>query len=600
MFYQTQVQNVRAGSVVDVSGKILYFMGNFTCQAGDFVWTDGNFVFGHTPARSTPLIFSDNSGVPVAFDNSRGYIKSNGNFKDFNISDADWIINTDKDFFSGNDENIIDAEIGNGGNLLTVTNGFYRFKSAPTFCNHLFTQHYRLIRAQEERFLVCTEVNPYVGQLFDFPDNSFADIPAEDTPVTINQTAIQLKPYADIAEAFALDAKYVIISHSNKENNAVNWTMQPAPPNDFIALSYAAVVGFHLSANGDWDAVISASAMGFCFPYLTFDGSIFYQSFPNGEDKTFSEDLISCINNFEDIVFNRQSLPFQPTFEQYAAFAGTEKDSNNEYTAEFKAYILDKVAYYIPLAKFRYYYWFPIVFSACKVLKVHNGEVVGTIYQSHGGGNVVYAPEEWDEKSTSANYYNDFVFNDYNETEHDKNNRMYFPLDEDYYCDFSPYDALIYDSAGSTFTIPYDDMPKNSGFGYKAYSEYRGYYYSFIDSDAITVATQNNISVDNLFGRQIFIPAPYYVFYGLDNENYSTNPKKNNYPYMCGWFKNPNDDNDDAIINYCFAELKNGLLLGVYGGDLYKIQSGGSYELIGSGLKNFRLREMKRISKARL
>lgn len=619
MYYQTQVKNSKAGSITDVNGKTLYLIGNFDCQEGDSVWTDGQFVFGHTPARSTPLVFTDNSGIPVSFEDSRGYIKPNGKFKEKDISSADWIVNTDRIFESGNDAEdaeTIDAEINNNGDLVTVTNGFYRFKSAPTFRNHLYTQTYRAISENESRYRIISEVTPYVGQLFDYPAKSFADIPDENTPVMLNQEEIDLKQFADMAEELALEAKDKIMEKSNKgdkveagEEKAVNWTSQPEPPDDFIALSYAAVVGFHVSRNGDWDAIISTAAMGICFPYLTFDGSIFDRAFPNDEDKTFSDDLVKCINNFEDVVFNLQSLPFEPTFEQYEEFDGTEKDYNDEYTPEFKEYILDKIKYYIPLARFKYYYWFPIIFSACKILHVHNGKVTGTIYQSHGGGNVVIAPDIWNEKEEKTSAaditFDDFVYNDSKE-EDEEDEGKYLPLGDGYYCEFSPISIWeVYGTKGETFSLSDDIYVAEDLGGYEAYGEYQGYYYSLLDSEATTIATQNNISVDNLYGRAIFTPALSYHFEELshdnddDSDSYLDNPRKENFPYMSGWFKNPDEDDDDAVISYCFSELKNGgFLLGARGGSLYRVGSGGTHKL-GSGLKNFRLRELKNINKAK-
>lgn len=594
MYYQTQVKKIRAGSVVDVNGKVLYSIGNFSCKEGDFVWTDGQFVFGHTPARSTPLIIFDNPGIPVSFVSARGYItKNNCTFKPYSISADDWIVNTDKNFASGNTE-IIDAEIDDNGDLWTVTNGFYRFKSAPTFHNHLYTQGYRALRDNDTDFSIFQSVTPYIGQLFDYPAKSFNNIPAVNTNVVfyrngVQKLALNLKQYADLAEAFALDAKDIIMSRSIKDNAAVNWTRQPAPPDDFIALSYAAVVSMHVSRNGDWDAIISASAIGYCFPYLTFDGSIFNVAFKNDEDKTFSTDLISCINNFEDVVFNSHTLPFQPSIEKYPDFEGDEKDDNDEYTPEFQEYILAKVAYYIPLARFKYYYWFPIVFSACKILRVHNGTVTDTIYQSHGGGNVIYAPDEWDEAGKFVIDYDTFVYN-YNTTD----SPTLFPVDDNVYCRFSADHIIFYDKNSNVV----HDLTSDWN-GYKAYGKYQGYYYSLIDSVAYNISSQPSIDINNLFGRQIFIPALSYDIAGLNVQSaQSDNPLKDNYPYMSGWFKNPNNDDDDANISCCFLQLPNDFLFGVRGENLYK-KHGSAVNVAGSGLKNFRLRELKNISNAR-
>ncbi|MBR2774358.1 MAG: hypothetical protein IKD73_05130 [Selenomonadaceae bacterium] len=49
MFYQTQVKSIIQGGVIDVHGKELSIIGNKLVKKGDFVWTDGKVVFGHTP-----------------------------------------------------------------------------------------------------------------------------------------------------------------------------------------------------------------------------------------------------------------------------------------------------------------------------------------------------------------------------------------------------------------------------------------------------------------------------------------------------------------------------------------------------------------------
>lgn len=52
--------------------------------------------------------------------------------------------------------------------------------------------------------------------------------------------------------------------------------------------------------------------------------------------------------------------------------------------------------------------------------------------------------------------------------------------------------------------------------------------------------------------------------------------------------------------NMSLAQLKGGgYLFGIHDGDLFKVDKNGNSELVGTGLKNFRLRELKRISKSR-
>ncbi len=676
-FYPTEIQSVGNGVATDVQGKTLRFMGNLPCQAGDTVWTDGKFIFGNSTPKPAPLLDDIQSGTPVLFDkeksdNDKGYLRAHGKFKKYKrMKDHEWIVNDYEKYKYGKEEDLIDAEIDNNGDLWTVTDGFYRFKSAPTFHNHLFTQAHIQPNENSTAFSVFSRVTPFVGQLFDYPNQSFADIPAENSDVVFykndeEQFTVNLKQFADIVEDFALEAKNKIMEKSNKEDDAVNWTMQPAPPDSAVALSYASVVSFNIDQNHNWDAIISTAAMGFCFPYLTFNGSVFNKAFPNGEDKIFSETLITCINTFEDLVFEQQALPYKPdiapyppftgeekddndeytpeyksyltgkvnhyapyyqttdpnedlsyinafetvlfepqnlhfnaNFEKYPEFEGDETDENDEYTPEYKKYILDKVKYYIPKARFKYYYWFPIVFSACKVLRVHNGEVTDTIYKSKGGGNIVYAPDDWDEKGdkdVAKEPYDDFVYNyeQFNEQEID------FPLDGfSYHCENFFVENVF--EGEKQISIPEDvyNSLANSIECYSAYGKYEGYYFSNVDSTAALIATQTNADINNLYGRQIFTPALYYEYSGL-GEGYNDNPLKVNYPCMNGWFKKPYEDNDDVNISYVFAKFKrNKFALGIRGGDLYRISLDGIYEKVGTGLKNFRLRELKNIRKAK-
>ena len=77
MYYQTKIKSLIAGGAIDTSGKRLQFIGNNPAQVGDMVWTDGRVIFGHTPIRGTPLMFTDEPKIPVlgALYNQAGYIK---------------------------------------------------------------------------------------------------------------------------------------------------------------------------------------------------------------------------------------------------------------------------------------------------------------------------------------------------------------------------------------------------------------------------------------------------------------------------------------------------------------------------------------------
>lgn len=103
-YYKTQIKNVGTGYAIDISGKRLSFIGNYPCQAGDTVWTDGSVIFGNISNKSQNIIFDVQSGIPVLADNLRGYFDKN-RFKDFPI-----------------DKKNLSDEILEGGNIWFVNN----------------------------------------------------------------------------------------------------------------------------------------------------------------------------------------------------------------------------------------------------------------------------------------------------------------------------------------------------------------------------------------------------------------------------------------------------------------------------------------------
>ena len=137
-FYKTQIAETGAGYAVDNFGRRLKFIGNYPCQAGDYVWTDGNVIFGNISTKPQPVIFDENNGgIPVLANQLRGYFNSSGYFQNYDIRYCNSFVNNDK-FFSAipnNREfihelpddaqeiitlNIFDADIASGGRLLTL------------------------------------------------------------------------------------------------------------------------------------------------------------------------------------------------------------------------------------------------------------------------------------------------------------------------------------------------------------------------------------------------------------------------------------------------------------------------------------------------
>ena len=86
-YYKTQISTIGVGYAVDTNGKRLTFIGNYPCKAGDYVWTDGRFIFGHIVDYPQPVIFNEEkSGIPVLTNQLRGYFDSKGTFRKYLIS----------------------------------------------------------------------------------------------------------------------------------------------------------------------------------------------------------------------------------------------------------------------------------------------------------------------------------------------------------------------------------------------------------------------------------------------------------------------------------------------------------------------------------
>ena len=112
MFYQTILKSVKDGLAVDVQGKQLRFVGYLPVQEGDSVWTDGTVIFGNAPPKSLPNIADDLlSGVPVLGEELRGYVNKAGKYHKKNIAEDSWIINNNKIFRHGGEDNLFDIEI---------------------------------------------------------------------------------------------------------------------------------------------------------------------------------------------------------------------------------------------------------------------------------------------------------------------------------------------------------------------------------------------------------------------------------------------------------------------------------------------------------
>lgn len=625
MFYKTQISKIGTGGAIDTQGKRLRFCGNLPVGEGDWVWTDGQVIFGHVPIRDTQLIFSD-GGYPIIGEDKQGYLSSSGEYKKSYTVNDDWITNNKNYFKHGQNDidghRIIDSQVGDNGELYIATDGIYRKNDTRTYHNHLYLTLYKKTAGHEYDQIdevtplnlvhaVESRIKPYVGEEITLgvsdPDEN-TDILFFKDDEQINN--LNLKQFADSAENLAIQIKDQIMSESNKEDGAVNWALQPPPPTDFfIASSYARVVTLNIQKSGDWDAVISASSYGYCFPYLTLNGSIFAGAFPNGEDQIPNQDLAQCLDNFETIVYIDKSLPFSPNIVRYPAYAGQQKTTDDTgkyvYTDGYVQHSVGAIEYYIPLARFRHYLWGPMLFSACIICHVRNGKIVKTIFSDAGGGSRFYnaASHDWTERGLNHSIASPQFVKKINAI----SNTWEFPLIDDWYfqADGLTIKNIINKNNDQKISVGKAVNSTLHRQFYEAYYQYPisfAYAYDKVAEDLAKEVTDTG-NPEVLYGYIRLTPRLHYKYVALNSveDVYDFYPKKESNSFLSGWFRKDDEDyaGDEIRLSHCFARIGDGkYIIGVRGGNLLSV-SRDSIKTICDKLKNFRLAKLNNLGKSK-
>lgn len=630
MFYQTVLQSVEAGGAVDVQGKRLSFIGYLQVKEGDSVWTDGKFIFGNVPPKEKGFPAMTISGIPVAYvdylnENFKGYCNSSGYFTSKeNINADDWFVNDENNFKHGSEEiggqKVIEAAIcKNHGiiNLYTVTDGFYSENRLVKYNNHLYTPMYRDVSEEEhtahdhtgDAYAVNSSVITYEGEEItlgvETPDkNQYAKVYKDGSLIE----SISLKPYVDLIKAKCWSAEKKIMKKS--KNTGVNYLKQPAPPAEsFIASAYARPVSIKVDENGDWDAIIFTAAYGYCFPYIETNGSVLAATFnaEMGAVTTFNEDLAQCVRGIENSIFTDNNFPFLQ-IERYPKFQGrmtVPGSDGKEYNAEYKQYIEDAIAYYIPRVRFKYSVWYTVPFGASCLLKIHNGNI-DTEMKTHiyGGADVLIS--EWNEKISRTNFY----YKDLNIPPENNENDWNFPISEDY--KFSGRGNKIKSVQCGETTIIADLVGAEIKCNIGRFIEVEEITYAsgHIDSKAEEIGEDLRF----LWGKDVQdIFVKYKLTDRMANEQHfwTTAEAKISYETLCPNLKNPSDyflmdgffddESDDGFFRFnpCIVKLKESkYLFGVHGGELFE-QRDNRWARIGKKLKNFSLKAMKNLSKAK-
>lgn len=135
MFYATKIKQVSGDKAIDERGRVLSFVGYLPVTAGDTVITDGTVIFGNVKVKGGYSIFDDTlSGIPVLgsryllslynSENLKGFFCTNGKYKKYEIAGENWFVNGRTKYFHDiGEKTILDAEISRHES--GIENGLY-------------------------------------------------------------------------------------------------------------------------------------------------------------------------------------------------------------------------------------------------------------------------------------------------------------------------------------------------------------------------------------------------------------------------------------------------------------------------------------------
>ena len=601
MFYKTRIKNVTDYGAVDVNGRPLRFIGYLPVKAGDTVFTDGRFIFGNAPPKGAPAIFNEPSGVPVLgdFDSSgenelRGYFTMRGNYKKFNIAKDSWITNSKKNFAHGEEtfdnEDVIDADITDSGDELIVTNGIYQnsrpvtstFVYATVNDSRLFWYdrvswerlHWLISLVYRKEFAVIEHI---LGA---------ADFPAEQTPAKIFTNGqvsaeLDLAPFAENVEQRALACAEQIMAQSYTDTTSdlttflvsdhydtyatysystpeiitsnenfrmpstaggvysapINTVDEPAhpPPDEPVIVYSAAHILTSNISDKGFDGIIFAAAYGYCFPRIRPRFSFLHGS-------------------IFDKIYEWKCIPFG-------------------FSALYR--VTEGIADFEPIAA-RAFGGVDCDLPAIK------GDMA-FLHSFQGGidtNNPITAAREYRHIELLPTFENaDFSDN------------IFFPIGDGFYRMDKFGRLSFYDSMKNIIA---ENIPVH-----KDYYHVEMAHGEFLD-DFSNPFFNNK---PHLFHCKIYtsdgeVKDTTINLITLRNNIYSD---AGDFPPMDGYYiKSPTGSLEPLQFTPLFYQFKNGsFLYGVKGGNLYLKTKGGIEQLIGDGSKNFRLRELKKISKAK-
>lgn len=567
MFYATKIREVGNGKAVDEQGKVLSFIGYLPVEVGDIVFTDGTVIFGNAKVKGTPATFSqENSGIPVLADqNFRGYFTKDGAYKKYSVAGTNWLVNAKRSYAHDLGEGIIlDAEIARDENRKEI--GVYTVEKNIIQIGTLDNLHADFISRNNELIQDC-EIIIYKN--------------------SEEQERIALSDLSKKAEDFALAYVNIVEVEGQK-------------PMDLVSTD-AAVTTFKIMPDGTWQMLVDfsifakrqfrrrdASIKANPTSTESYNKGTFPNNFPWGGDRA---DIAAAFRElgFSDVtteIVLRDSALAQSF---YNVFADTMQLSYTESLIHYGTSSQLEISF----EDTDYFY---DTTASCDFLIYFCSD--GTVKKVYEEGYCT--PLIMDVTNYEGNFQDASIPNSFHiDASDDKNSYPYLKKSDSYKFVAGGYrwELIFWTFRGTAIYKRF----KEDGRNYCHVSWYRYCY----DSRNLPNAPPYN---------QTFYSADENFFFPIQDD-YSAwivptfNPRDRYFTFLNGVY----DSTGKALIGNLFPKRNNvsewnmaiamlnhdAILFGIHDDSLYKISPSGAVTTLATGLKNFRLRELKNITKAK-
>lgn len=615
MFYVTQIKSVGQSGVIDVQGRRLNFIGYLPVKAGDSVYTDGNVIFGNAPPKGAPAIFDNPSGIPVLADEDssgknelRGYFTNRGKYKRFSIAGDDWITNSEKKYShdeedDGDDDDIIDAEITDDGDEFIVKKGIYqdsRTLETTKVEAHLFDSYlFYHDKIELSRLCLWIWVNGFIVVKQSLGSEDF---PNEQTSVKVLKNGeidkeIDLEPFAKDVEARALQCAAEIMKKSYTEEDVQNNDLEPVADSTYEGKILYSNVSYttpeEITANSRLRTTYYVTNYGYGRVPYTPSGTINEGAYSPPDEPFIAYTSVHILTSnfdedgFKGTVFATTYGYCFPHIQPRFLFISTSLVSGKEF--------------------FRIYEWKCVPFGVSCIYKVDgsNATFEPIAFRDFGGVDSDIRVIEGNYPlgvGTGSGIDTDILANSVLSDRHIELltnfevkdfGEVFLPVGEGFYKMDKFGRLTFYDSKKNLVA---ENIPVHDDFYHVEieHGEFSPVTYYFNDKPLLSCKIYTSDGeVEEAYIR------PRNVTW-IDTGKTVIQGELGTMPPMDGYYiKQANGTLEPLNFTPLFYQFKNGdCLCGVRGGKLYLKTSDG-VEQVGEGVKNFRLRELKNIRKAK-